>query len=40
MTNVAEMIEFAMEDEAAEFDVNDPKTVAQAVCVSLLKHFT
>jgi hypothetical protein len=34
------MIDFEMEEEAAEFDVNDPQTIAQAVFVSLLSHFT
>ncbi|EME26696.1 Importin-11 [Galdieria sulphuraria] len=34
-----EPTEYAMEEEAAEFDVYDPQTVAQAVCMSLLSHF-
>jgi len=34
-----EPTDFEMEAAAAEFDVDDPQTVAQAVCVSLLSHF-
>ncbi|GJQ15442.1 hypothetical protein GpartN1_g7233.t1 [Galdieria partita] len=34
-----EPTEYEMEEEAAEFDVDDPQTVALAVCMSLLTHF-